>query len=44
MLSGFLLCGVLNITPVFAQNTSIGTSRLSGSDRYSTAVAVSNDK
>ncbi|MBU3143444.1 cell wall-binding repeat-containing protein [Clostridium sp. CF012] len=40
-LMGLLLCGVLNITPVFAQDTNLEASRLSGTNRYTTSVAIS---
>ena len=36
-------CGVLNITPVFAQDTNMEASRLSGTNRYVTSVAISKE-
>ncbi|MFL0268829.1 cell wall-binding repeat-containing protein [Candidatus Clostridium radicumherbarum] len=41
ILSVSLLCGVSNVTQVFAQDANIGTTRLSGNDRYKTSLAIS---
>lgn len=41
ILGVLFLCVALNITPVFAQDTNIETTRLYGSDRYATSVTVS---
>ncbi|MFL0248699.1 leucine-rich repeat domain-containing protein [Candidatus Clostridium stratigraminis] len=41
LLSASLLCGVLNVAPVFAQEAYTGITRLSGNDRYGTALAIS---
>jgi len=38
---GLFLCGVLNVTPVFAEDTNAEISRLSGINRYTTSVAIS---
>ncbi|MFL0268873.1 cell wall-binding repeat-containing protein [Candidatus Clostridium radicumherbarum] len=41
ILSASLLCGVLSVAPVFAQEANTGTTRLSGNNRYETALAIS---
>lgn len=41
LFSVFLLCVTLKAAPVFAQGTIYETSRLAGSDRYATSLAIS---
>ncbi|WP_138205548.1 cell wall-binding repeat-containing protein [Haloimpatiens lingqiaonensis] len=41
IISASLLCGALNVTHVFAQDTNTVTTRLSGNDRYETSLAIS---
>lgn len=41
ILSSLFLCGVLISTPVFAQDNSAVTQRISGSDRFETSTAIS---
>jgi putative cell wall-binding protein len=40
-LVGMFLCGGLIITPVFAENTDITNTRLSGANRYTTSADIS---
>jgi N-acetylmuramoyl-L-alanine amidase CwlD len=41
ILSSLFLCGVLSSIPVFAQDNSTATERISGSNRYATSMAIS---